>query len=96
MNLTYVQLAYTLDGTLRLNPLRWTPNPVPDEQCFEAIKAGIDALPPGAKMVMNSGLYSPALVSHDLYPHRQSITDDFYAQDWGIGNLQLLSRFYAK
>ncbi|PCH38099.1 aldo/keto reductase [Wolfiporia cocos MD-104 SS10] len=28
---------------------------VPDEQCFEAIKAGIDALPAGAKMFLNSG-----------------------------------------
>lgn len=34
---------------------RWVPNQVPDEQCFEAIKAGIDLLPPGVKMVINSG-----------------------------------------
>lgn len=34
---------------------RWTPDPVPDEQCFEAIKAGVDALPPGAKMFLNGG-----------------------------------------
>ena len=33
---------------------RWTPNPVPDEQCFEAIKAGIDLMPDGVKMVLNS------------------------------------------
>ncbi|RXW18079.1 hypothetical protein EST38_g7777 [Candolleomyces aberdarensis] len=56
--------------------MTWTPNPVPDEQCFESIKAGVDALPPGAKMVLNSG--------------------EFYAQDWGTANLELLSRFYAK
>ncbi|KAF7367470.1 Aldo/keto reductase [Mycena sanguinolenta] len=35
--------------------MTWIPTPVPDEQCFEAIKAGIDALPPGAKMFLNSG-----------------------------------------
>ncbi|KAJ2922171.1 hypothetical protein H1R20_g14926, partial [Candolleomyces eurysporus] len=56
--------------------MTWTPNPAPDEQCFEAIRAAVDVLPPGAKMVLNSG--------------------EFYAQDWGTGNLQLLSRFYAK
>ncbi|KAG1891275.1 Aldo/keto reductase [Suillus subluteus] len=33
----------------------WTPEPVPDEQCFEAIKAGVDALPPGTKMFLNGG-----------------------------------------
>ncbi len=27
---------------------------VPDEQAFEAIKGGIDALPPGVKMMLNS------------------------------------------
>ncbi|THU84502.1 aldo/keto reductase [Dendrothele bispora CBS 962.96] len=34
--------------------MTWTPNPIPDEQAFEAIKAGIDALPKGAKMILNS------------------------------------------
>ncbi|EPT04693.1 hypothetical protein FOMPIDRAFT_1113169 [Fomitopsis schrenkii] len=50
--------------------------PVPDEQCFEAIKAGIDAVPPGAKMLLNSG--------------------EFYANDLGTGNLELLARFFDK
>jgi len=35
--------------------LTWTPNPVPYEQAFEAIKTGIDSLPPGVKMFLNSG-----------------------------------------
>lgn len=35
--------------------MTWTPTPKPDEQCFEAIKAGIDALPAGVKMFLNSG-----------------------------------------
>jgi pyridoxine 4-dehydrogenase len=35
--------------------MTWTPTPVPDEQCFEAIKAGVDALPPGTKMFLNAG-----------------------------------------
>ncbi|KAI0044498.1 aldo/keto reductase, partial [Auriscalpium vulgare] len=33
----------------------WRPTPVADEDAFAAIKAGIDSLPPGAKMVLNSG-----------------------------------------
>ena len=31
------------------------PPPVSDEQAFEAIKAGVDALPAGTKMFLNSG-----------------------------------------
>jgi hypothetical protein len=31
------------------------PTPVPDEEAFAAIKAGIDSLPPGVKMFLNSG-----------------------------------------
>ncbi|KAJ3733988.1 aldo/keto reductase [Lentinula guzmanii] len=35
--------------------MTWTPNPISDEQAFEAIKAGVDALPPGTKAFLNSG-----------------------------------------
>ncbi|KII90858.1 hypothetical protein PLICRDRAFT_137378 [Plicaturopsis crispa FD-325 SS-3] len=35
--------------------LTWTPNPVPDEQAFAAIKAAVDATPAGAKLLLNSG-----------------------------------------
>ncbi len=36
---------------------RWRdPNrPLPDEEAFEAIKAGVDIMPPGVKMFLNSG-----------------------------------------
>ncbi|KAG2351618.1 hypothetical protein BDR07DRAFT_1500805 [Suillus spraguei] len=37
--------------------MTWTPEPIADEQCFEAIKAGVDALPPGTKMFLNGGGY---------------------------------------
>ena len=45
---------------------RW-PNPVPDEEAFAAIKAGVDALPPGTKQFLNSGWFislpaSPVLI----------------------------------
>ncbi|KII88651.1 hypothetical protein PLICRDRAFT_176211 [Plicaturopsis crispa FD-325 SS-3] len=42
--------------------MTWTPNPVPDEQAFAAIKAGIDATPAGAKLLLNSGEF----YAHDL------------------------------
>ncbi|KAF9064030.1 aldo/keto reductase [Rhodocollybia butyracea] len=35
--------------------MTWTPSPVSDEQAFEAIKAGVDALPSGTKAFLNSG-----------------------------------------
>ncbi|KAF5367387.1 hypothetical protein D9758_003752 [Tetrapyrgos nigripes] len=37
-----------------LMAITWAPEPVPDEICFEAIKAGIDALPPGVKAFLNT------------------------------------------
>ncbi|KAI8998519.1 aldo/keto reductase [Trametes punicea] len=46
----------------------WDPNdPLPDEQLFEAIKAGIDAMPPGVKMLLNSGeFYGPNMSTANL------------------------------
>ncbi|OBZ75834.1 Pyridoxal reductase [Grifola frondosa] len=41
--------------------------PLPDQEAFEAIKAGVDALPPGAKMFINSGeFYGPNLSTANL------------------------------
>jgi len=34
--------------------MTWTSTPVRDEEAFAAIKGGIDALPPGMKMFLNS------------------------------------------
>ncbi|KIM87333.1 hypothetical protein PILCRDRAFT_3825 [Piloderma croceum F 1598] len=39
-------------GLMRMT---WTAVPTPDEVAFEAIKAGVDTLPPDAKMILNSG-----------------------------------------
>ncbi|KAI0086338.1 aldo/keto reductase [Irpex rosettiformis] len=47
-----VKVARVAHGLMLMT---WTPHPVPDEQCFEAIKAGIDLCPPGVKMMLNSG-----------------------------------------
>ncbi|KIK61818.1 hypothetical protein GYMLUDRAFT_42863 [Collybiopsis luxurians FD-317 M1] len=38
-----------------LMTMTWTPSPISDEQAFESIKEGVDALPPGTKMFLNSG-----------------------------------------
>jgi hypothetical protein len=35
--------------------MTWKPTPVPDEEAFAAIKAGIDGAPSGAKVFLNSG-----------------------------------------
>ncbi|CAK5279795.1 unnamed protein product [Mycena citricolor] len=53
-NLAGVSVARIGHGLLLMT---WVPNPVPDEQCFEAIKAGIDALPAGTKAFLNSGSF---------------------------------------
>jgi len=49
---SHVKVAKTAHGLMMMT-LR--DPPVPDEEAFESIKAGIDALPPGVKMFMNSG-----------------------------------------
>lgn len=40
-----------------LMSMTWKEVPESDDQCFEAIKAGIDALPPNAKMFLNGGVF---------------------------------------
>ncbi|KAG8721520.1 hypothetical protein FRC08_012396 [Ceratobasidium sp. 394] len=35
--------------------MTWIPTPPPEEQCFAAIKAGVDNAPPGVKVFLNSG-----------------------------------------
>ncbi|QRW00117.1 aldo/keto reductase family protein [Ceratobasidium sp. AG-Ba] len=35
--------------------MTWIPTPPPEDQCFAAIKAGIDNAPPGVKVFLNSG-----------------------------------------
>ncbi|KAF8274160.1 NADP-dependent oxidoreductase domain-containing protein [Lactarius quietus] len=45
---------------------RW-PGPVPDEEAFAAIKAGVDALPPGTKLFLNSAeFYGQGLSTANL------------------------------
>ncbi|KAI0257208.1 NADP-dependent oxidoreductase domain-containing protein [Lactifluus subvellereus] len=47
--------------------MTWKPTPVPDEDAFAAIKAGIDALPLGVKMFLNSAeFYGQGLTTANL------------------------------
>ncbi|KAN0087975.1 NADP-dependent oxidoreductase domain containing protein [Tylopilus felleus] len=50
------------------------PEPSPKEECFEAIKVGIDALPPGVKMVLNGGEF----YGHDLSTANLDLIADFF------------------
>ncbi|KAH0825832.1 hypothetical protein J3R83DRAFT_7805 [Lanmaoa asiatica] len=54
--------------------MTWKGIPVPDEQCFEAIKAGIDALPAGAKMFLNGGEF----YGHNTFPANLEMTARFF------------------
>lgn len=74
--------------------LRATPHPVSDEQAFEAIKAGVDALPAGTKMFLNSG--TPSSFTESPTDILTINPGEFYDNSWGTGNLKLLSRFFAK
>ena len=70
--------------------------PVSDEQAFESIKSGVDALPPGVKMMLNScELILPCIV-HVPASLLITTTAEFYGQGFSVGNLELLARFYEK
>jgi pyridoxine 4-dehydrogenase len=71
---------------------RW-PAPVPDEEAFAAIKAGVDALPLGTKLFLNSGRFFsiPASLVLICVP-----SAEFYGQGLSTGNLELLARFFDK
>jgi hypothetical protein len=77
--------------TLKL-PHRWKTKPISDEQAFETIKAGLDALPDGAKMILNGG----RLLSRLRKSVPQIYTGEFYGPGWSIYNVELISRFFEK
>ncbi|KAG6377178.1 NADP-dependent oxidoreductase domain-containing protein [Boletus reticuloceps] len=62
----------------------------PDEQCFEAIKAGIDALPSGAKMLLNGG-ESTTIISENVCS-----AGEFYGHNLSTTNLEMIARFFEK
>ena len=40
-----------------IDHISWKDVPVSDEQAFEAIKTSLDSVPPGVKMILNSGSF---------------------------------------
>ncbi|EJD07506.1 Aldo/keto reductase [Fomitiporia mediterranea MF3/22] len=44
----------TMFATSEMAVIVWKPTPVPDEDCFGAIKTSLDSVPPGEKMILNS------------------------------------------
>ncbi|KAF8423718.1 NADP-dependent oxidoreductase domain-containing protein [Boletus edulis BED1] len=56
------------------SPSRWKPESSPKGECFEAIKAGIDALPPGAKMFLNGGEF----YGHNLSTANLELIAEFF------------------
>jgi pyridoxine 4-dehydrogenase len=76
--------------------MTWTSTPVSDEEAFAAIKGGIDALPPGVKMFLNScGFY--VVQSSIVSLTRVRITSaEFYGEGLTTANLDLVARFFKK
>jgi pyridoxine 4-dehydrogenase len=66
---------------------------VPYEQAFEAIKAGIDSLAQGVKMVLNSGGHLERYLRSLL---RLACTAEFYDNNRSITNIDLISAFFEK
>jgi pyridoxine 4-dehydrogenase len=71
---------------------RW-PAAVSDEEAFAAIKAGVDALPPGAKLFLNSGGFTSIPTSPVLTCVPSA---EFYGPGLSAANLELLARFFEK
>ncbi|KAF7790846.1 hypothetical protein EIP86_001803 [Pleurotus ostreatoroseus] len=79
-----IQTYTTLGGTAKdvkvakighgLMMMTWVATPVPDEVCFEAIKSGVDMLPPGVKMLINSSEFYAA----DLGPGNLEMLSRFF------------------
>ena len=78
--------------------MTWKPTNVPDEEAFAAIKAGIDALPPGVKMLLNSGQWISHSISSLPTNSRNTFTvlAEFYGQGLTVANLELVARFFGK
>jgi pyridoxine 4-dehydrogenase len=77
--------------------MTWRPTPVPDEEAFAAIKAGIDSLPPGVKIFINSGGWASFGIIIACSLELTHLTSgEFYGRDMDTGNLELVSRFFEK
>lgn len=97
MMMTFVSLLFVCIDAMFNSTFRWTATPVQDDICFEAMKAGMDNLPPGTKMVLNSGECTP--IFNEIM-QAQLVTilllAEFYGFNPPTANLELISRFFEK
>ncbi|KAG8701004.1 hypothetical protein FRC09_005614, partial [Ceratobasidium sp. 395] len=63
--------------------MTWIPTPPPEAQCFDALKAGIEAAPPGVKVLLNSA-------------RGNGFQGEFYGFNPPTANLELLNGFFTK
>jgi pyridoxine 4-dehydrogenase len=73
------------------------PDVLSDEQCFEAIIAGINAVPSGTKVFLNSGMNLPH-IKYTLLVLNYLFAGEFYGTlpHDATTNLELLNRFFTK
>ena len=77
--------------------LTYTPNPVPYDQAFDAIKTAIDAMPTGVKLFINSGEFTTVYLLGPRTNNTFHISvGDFYGYDRPSANLDLLAAFYEE
>lgn len=88
-----VSIAKVAHGLMMMS---WKTPVVPDEQAFEAIKAGLDLVQPGEKVLLNSG----KSLLHPILNHLKSYTiwvpAEFYGHTPRTANLEMLARFFAQ
>ena len=67
-----------------------------DEDAFESIKASLDSVPPGAKMILNSGVFIYIYMCvYPFNPYYNSL-GEFYGINPREANLELVARFFEK
>jgi pyridoxine 4-dehydrogenase len=88
-----VRISFKFRVTALSNLHRWRDPPISDEDAFASLKAGMDSLPPGAKMFLNSGAYTNIYRRHLAHIPR---TGEFYGINPPSANLELLARFFER
>jgi pyridoxine 4-dehydrogenase len=74
---------------------RWRTPVVDDDTAFAALKAGLDLVPSGDKVLWNSGTWYLMGILHEAHANFVVLAE-FYGIDPPTANLELLSRFFVK
>ncbi|KAG2367526.1 NADP-dependent oxidoreductase domain-containing protein [Suillus spraguei] len=64
--------------------MTYPPEPVADEQCFEAIKAGVDALPAGTKMFLNGATTNLEMIARFFEKYPEYVDKTFLSIKGGL------------